>query len=79
MYLTDEKDENGNAGSGESIIIDSKNSYIYSETGLIALVGLDDIIVVQDGNTTLVCKRDKAEEIKKVVDQLKAENKNEYL
>jgi mannose-1-phosphate guanylyltransferase len=34
---------------------------------------------VQDGNTTLVCKRDKAEEIKKVVDQLKAENKNQYL
>jgi mannose-1-phosphate guanylyltransferase len=79
VYLTSKKDENGNAGFGQSIIIDSKNSYIYSETGLIALVGLDDVIVVQDGNTTLVCKRDKAEEIKKVVDQLKAENKNQYL
>lgn len=79
VYLTSEKDENGNAGAGESIVIDSKNSYIYSETGLIALVGLDDVIVVQDGNTTLVCKRDKAEEIKKVVDRLKEENKNEYL
>ena len=79
IYLTAEKDENGNAGAGESVIIDSKNSYIYSETGIIALVGLDDVIVVQDGNTTLVCKRDKAEEIKKVVDQLKAENKNQYL
>lgn len=79
VYLTSEKDENGNAGSGETIVIDSKNSYIYSETGLIALVGLDDVIVVQDGNTTLVCKRDKAEEIKKVVDRLKAENKNQYL
>jgi mannose-1-phosphate guanylyltransferase len=79
VYLTSEKDENGNAVAGESIIIDSKNSYVYSETGLIALVGLDDVIVVQDGNTTLVCKRDKAEDIKKVVDRLKAENKNEYL
>lgn len=79
VYLTSEKDENGNAGTGEAVIIDSKNSYIFSETGLIALVGLDDVIVVQDGNTTLVCKRDKAEEIKKVVDRLKAENKDEYL
>jgi mannose-1-phosphate guanylyltransferase len=79
VYLTAKKEENGNAGAGESIIIDSKNSYIYSETGLIALVGLDDVIVVQDGNTILVCKRDKAEEIKKVVDKLKAENKNQYL
>jgi len=79
VYLTAEKDENGNGGSGESVIIDSKNSYIYSETGIIALVGLDDVIVVQHGNTTLVCKRDKAEDIKKVVDRLKAENKNQYL
>ena len=79
VYLVSEKDENGNAGSGESVIVDSKNSYVYSETGLIALVGLDDVIVVQDGNTTLVCKRDKAEEIKKVVDRLKADNKGEYL
>jgi mannose-1-phosphate guanylyltransferase len=79
VYLTSKKDDNGNAGAGEAIIIDSKNSYIYSETGLIALVGLDDVIVVQDGNTTLVCKREKAEDIKKVVDRLKAENKNQYL
>ena len=79
VYLTSEKDENGNAGSGETVIVDSKNSYVYSETGLIALVGLDDVIVVQDGNTTLVCKRDRAEDIKKVVDQLKSENKNQYL
>ena len=79
VYLTSQKDENGNAGGGDTVIVDSKNSYIYSESGMIALVGLDDVIVVQDGNTILVCKRDKAEEIKKVVDQLKAQNKGEYL
>ena len=79
VYLTDKKDENGNAGSGESIFIDSKNSYIHSEKGLVALIGLDDVIVVQDGNTTLVCKRDKAEDVKKIVEQLKTENKTQYL
>ncbi|MCF6333179.1 MAG: hypothetical protein L3J11_07835 [Draconibacterium sp.] len=79
VYLTDKKDENGNAGSGESIFLDTKNSYVYSEKGLVAVVGLEDVIVVQDGNTTLVCKREKAEDIKKIVDQLKKENKNQYL
>lgn len=79
VYQVSEKDENGNAGKGETVIVDSKNSYIYSDSGLIALVGLDDVIVVQDGNTTLVCRRDKAEEIKKVVDRLKADNKGQYL
>lgn len=79
VYLADKKDENGNAGSGESIFLDTKNSYVYSEKGLVAVVGLDDVIVVQDGDTTLVCKRENAEDVKKIVDQLKAENKNHYL
>ncbi len=79
VYLTSKKDENQNAVSGESVIIDSKNSYVSSDSGLIALVGLDDVIVVQDGNTTLVCKRDKAEEVKKVVDNLKSNYKSQFL
>lgn len=79
VYQLDKKDENGNAHSGEAIFMDSKNSYIYSEKGVIALIGLDEVIVVQEGNTTLVCKRDKAEDIKKIVDRLKYENKNQFL
>ncbi|MDX1285502.1 MAG: hypothetical protein R3182_10840, partial [Draconibacterium sp.] len=80
VYLTDKKDENGNAGTGETIFLDTKNSYAYAEDdNIVAVVGLDDVIVVQEGNTTLVCKRDKAEDVKKIVDQLKSENKNQYL
>ncbi|MCY1719016.1 mannose-1-phosphate guanylyltransferase [Prolixibacteraceae bacterium Z1-6] len=81
VYLADkEKDENGNSGSGERILLDTKNSYVYAEDeNLIAVVGMDDVIVVQDGNTTLVCKRENAEDIKKIVEQLKAENSNKYL
>jgi len=79
VYLTDKKDENGNAGSGEAILLDTKNSYVYSDKGLVAVVGLDDVVVVQDGDTTLVCKRDKTEDVKKIVEQLKAHKKNHFL
>jgi len=79
VYLTDNKGENGNAGSGETLILDTKNSYVHADNSLVAVVGLEDVIVVQDGNTVLVCKRDKAEEVKKIVDQLKAAQKNQYL
>lgn len=79
VYLNSGKDENGNAVTGEAVIVDSKNSYVFAEKGVVALVGLDDVIVVQDGDTLLVCKRSKAEEIKKVVDQLKATGKTNYL
>lgn len=79
VYLTGEKDENGNAGTGESIFLGTKNSYVYSKKGLVAVVGLEDVIVVQDGDATLVCKRENAEDVKKIVDQLKSENKNQFL
>ncbi len=79
VYLTDKKDENGNAGSGEALLVDTKNSYVYSDKNLVAVVGLEDVIVVQDGNTTLVCKRDKAEDVKKIVEKLKSDNKDQYL
>ena len=81
VYLADkEKDENGNAGAGETLFLDTKNSYVFAEDdNVVAVVGLDDVIVVKDGNTTLVCKRENAEDIKKIVEQLKAENKAQYL
>lgn len=79
VYQISEKDKDGNAADGEAVFLDSENSYIYSEKGLVALIGLDDVIVVQDGNTTLVCKREKAEDVKKIVEQLKNENKSQYL
>ena len=81
VYLADkEKDKNGNAGSGETIFLDTKNSYVYSEDeNVVAVVGLEDVIVVKDGNTTLVCKRENAEDIKKIVEKLKADNKLKYL
>ncbi len=79
VYQEEEKDENGNAARGETIFLDAKNSYVYSENEIVALVGLDDVVVVRDGNATLVCKRDKVQDVKKIVEQLKSENKNKYL
>jgi mannose-1-phosphate guanylyltransferase len=79
VYLTDKKDANGNAGSGKAILLDTKNSYVYSDSGLIAVVGMDDVVVVQDGNATLVCKRDKTEDVKKIVEQLKTDKNDEFL
>ena len=77
--MASEQDGEGNVSRGESILVDTKNSYISTDSGVVALIGVEDLIVVRNGNATLVCKRDKAEEIKKVVDKLKAEGKTNYL
>jgi len=73
------KDENQNACIGQTVLIDARNSYVYAPNSLVAVVGLDDVIVVQEGNAILVCKRSHAEEIKQVVDQLKSKNMESYL
>lgn len=73
------KDENQNATTGEVVLIDTKNSYVYAPNSLVALVGLDDVIVVQEGDTILVCKRDRAEDIKAVVGEITKRKLDQYL
>jgi mannose-1-phosphate guanylyltransferase len=73
------KDENQNTASGEVVLIDTKNSYVYAPNSLVAIVGLDDVIVVQEGDTILVCKRDRAEDIKAVVGEITKRKLDQYL
>lgn len=79
VYLFSEKDENGNAWSGDTVLLNTNNSYVYGREGLVAVVGLDDVIVVREGNATLVCKRENAEDVKLIVEQLRNSNKNQFL
>lgn len=74
-----QKDENQNTSAGEAIFINSKNSYVSAPNSLVAVVGLDDVIVVQEGDTILVCKRSQAEEIKQVVSELSRRNLDKFL
>jgi mannose-1-phosphate guanylyltransferase len=73
------KDGNGKSDSGEVLFVDAKNSYVHTDEGLVALIGLEDVIVVRDGNAVLVCKREKAEDVKKAVDLLKEKNRKQFL
>lgn len=79
VYKYDKKDENQNAQVGEVVFLDSKNSYVYAPNSLVAVVGLDDVIVVQEGDTILVCKRDRAEDIKSVVGEITKRKLDQYL
>ncbi|MBV5349375.1 mannose-1-phosphate guanylyltransferase, partial [bacterium] len=80
VYKYDQnKDENQNATTGEVVLIDTKNSYVYAPNSLVAVVGMDDVIVVQEGDTILVCKRDRAEDIKAVVGEITRRKLDQYL
>jgi len=78
VYELTDKDEFRNATVGNVLLEDVENSYIYSEKGIIAIMGVKDLLVVQDGNATLVCKRERSEDIKKIVERLRLKGLTEY-
>lgn len=71
-----ERDADGNAHHGDVIAVDSRNSYAYTRR-LIALVGVDDIVVVETDDAVLVARKDRVQEVKQVVAQLKQEQRSQ--
>ncbi|WP_218353055.1 mannose-1-phosphate guanylyltransferase/mannose-6-phosphate isomerase [Alteromonas lipotrueiana] len=78
LWETAEKDENGNAVIGDAILENVKNSYVNAEGRLISVIGLDNVVVVETKDAIMVAHKDKAQDIKNVVNKLKREQRPEY-
>jgi mannose-1-phosphate guanylyltransferase/mannose-6-phosphate isomerase len=74
-----EKDGAGNILKGNTIDIESQNSIIFSGERLIATIGLKDMVVVDTPDATLVTPKEKAQEVRKIVETLKQTNREEHL
>jgi len=61
------------------IAIDATNSLVYGDGKLAALVGVDGLIVVDTPDAILVCRQDRAQDVKKIVEQLQQKGLAEYL
>lgn len=75
LWDVSEQDAGGNAHHGDVISVDSRNSYAYARR-LVALVGVDDLVVVETDDAVLVARKDKVQQVKDVVAQLKAEQRS---
>lgn len=71
--------EYGNVVDGNVITIDSKNCIIEAGRKLIATVGIEDLIIVDTEDATLICDKSSANNIKTILENLKICNRNEYL
>lgn len=71
--------EFGNVVNGNIITVNTHNCVIQGDKKLIATVGLEDMIVVDTEDATLICSKDHAGEIKKVLENLKICNREEYI
>jgi mannose-1-phosphate guanylyltransferase / mannose-6-phosphate isomerase len=72
IYQKQEKDADNNVMHGDVFAQDTTNSLLWSQTSLLATAGLDNVVVVQTADATLVCDRSRTEEIKSLVARVKA-------
>lgn len=72
------RDENGNYANGDAILEDTNNCYIHSERSLVATIGVENLVIVDTPDALLVADRNRAQDVSKVVQQLKLTNRREH-
>ncbi|MGH7859418.1 MAG: mannose-1-phosphate guanylyltransferase [Candidatus Binatia bacterium] len=63
-------DANGNVSRGRVVAIDSGKNVVVADERLVALVGVEDLVVVETGDAVLICSRERAQDIKLVLEEL---------
>ena len=70
------RDAHGNAVVGDVLPIDTTNSLLFSESRLIASIGVDNLVVVETADAILIADKSKTQDVKKIVGTLKTNNRN---
>lgn len=65
-----ESDALGNRVQGEAVLIDTRNTFVQGDQRLVAAVGVENLVIVDTGDAVLVASRDRAQEVKAVVEEL---------
>lgn len=71
------KDEQGNVLKGDVLLDNTKNSYIYSDSRLVATTGIDNLVVVETSDAVLVANRDSVQDVKNLVTLLREQERPE--
>ncbi|MCR3762722.1 mannose-1-phosphate guanylyltransferase/mannose-6-phosphate isomerase [Pseudomonas aeruginosa] len=71
-------DAEGNRGSGDTLFVDTRNTFVQSDGRLVATVGVDDLVVVDTSDALLVARADRVQDVRRVVQRLKDERHEAY-
>lgn len=78
LWDVQSKDNNDNVTKGDVLVDSVSNSYIYSQDKLIAAVGVDNLVIVETKDAVLVANKDKVQDVKNIVNQLKQDGRSEF-
>ena len=77
LWAVTEQDSHGNASHGDVMALDCRNSYAWSERRLVAMIGLEDTVVVDTDDALLVARREHVQDVKRIVQQLREQDRGE--
>ncbi|MFK0088431.1 mannose-1-phosphate guanylyltransferase/mannose-6-phosphate isomerase [Pseudomonas sp. NPDC090755] len=72
-----DKDAEGNASRGDVMLEDTQNAYVHAEHRMVSVLGLDNVIVVETADAVMVADKDKAQDVKLLVDRIKQDARSE--
>lgn len=79
MNVLHREDNSGNIELGDTLLVDCKDTTAYSSGRLVAAVGVSGLVVVETPDAVLICPKDKAQDVKKIVDALKEQGRADLL
>ena len=79
LWETSTKDANGNATQGDTLAHDSHNTLVRAEHRLVATLGVDDLIIIETKDAVLVAHKDRSQDVKTLVEQLKTTGRQETI
>ena len=78
VYRLSSKDGDGNVVAGNYYSQNSSDTYVYSPKKFVALIGVDNLMIIETKDSLLVCRRDQSQAVKNVVDYLKMKKMSKY-
>jgi mannose-1-phosphate guanylyltransferase len=80
VYEISEKDNSKNSADCADLqVLDSSENYIYAPKKMVGLVGIKNLVIVDTGDALLICRKNRSQEVKELVEQLKKSGMDEYL
>jgi mannose-1-phosphate guanylyltransferase len=79
VYQLSEKDDRGNCFQGSVVDLDSRGCLVYSPRKTVALLGVQDLVVVETPEAVLICPRERSQEVKQIVERLNQEGREDLL
>ena len=74
-----ERDAAGNAVRGDAELVDTRNTYVLSTGRKVGVIGVEDLVVVETEDAVLVARREASQDVKTVVEALKAQGRSDLL